>query len=929
MERPSKRRRLFTSGNPDAELHERRTRNDMKLKSIFESIFEKYGKDFSDVGDEIDLKTGEIVRNNGHLENMIDEKDPGDECDHSSAKFEHRSGERQCRSAIPDSQGYESSDDDPLGTWEDEISTTASRLKQSGAVSLSQNTKRKSFQREPMVLAVSPVRKQHATLSSTLKRHAVSGTDNDTSVEEAWRVPALPEDFNPKPALPSPDPSNQEDSNSSRSTSPPGVSLWALPRTRGSSNSGSNRKEEVLRTPDPIWTKEEDGLLKHFKSSTTWKYSDFRHHFPGRTIKSLQRRWKILGQNVHSAFANTHSNMWTPREDQLLRQLKSSTTKTYPEIQQELPGRSVAAIALHWHRLRYSTAQSPSGCGSPSSDSSGLPNPSRLEEYACSQQPSFLENAQPKHSDALIQPYRPNYAEAETAELLASSDTGEPYDIGHPSPRRKQKNFPPGTIIADSQGVVETQDLVDPSLEPRRHLPQAAFNPDDGENRVVNANPSHEEFSDQPRPLEQPALDPLPLRSGEQYLPRVTNLTAAGEAHSSEQPGRPMAGPEEEYVPDDFELPRMSAPQGEYSPSTDTPSADLISGTRRLAERLLADVLGVSELTYPKERWDNPALPTKGSEGSTDASLLGRTGTQDRSRMIDVPTTPPTGETLVEKRDIRQGYLNPNGISEKPSNAVSSPIEVNASHREVFACPMGATIKHFTEPTRPARASAQVFKQIEISRPSYGSPVTPIITPRTPELCSERIKPFELLLPTSDGLLTEKRKHLTGKAQENTSVVQHQQQPRHVQKDVIVRDTSTEQLATESPGAPKALTDPSKGRAEVPVMPKGNTSAGPGREPDLSSKAGHKRKRSLTPIAGDDEDDLQLSLEPAIAAPFRNNRCQPGTGSVYRLAFRSRIEDNDISDDELSTATKVVQAQAEMTPVRPLMVAERSLNPRS
>ncbi|KAI9763629.1 MAG: hypothetical protein M1835_007765, partial [Candelina submexicana] len=45
--------------------------------STFESIFEKYSKDFSTVGDEIDLETGEIVINNGHLRKMRDEQDAG------------------------------------------------------------------------------------------------------------------------------------------------------------------------------------------------------------------------------------------------------------------------------------------------------------------------------------------------------------------------------------------------------------------------------------------------------------------------------------------------------------------------------------------------------------------------------------------------------------------------------------------------------------------------------------------------------------------------------------------------------------------------------------------------------------------------------------------------------------------------------------
>lgn len=71
MEPPLKRRRLSGKAVPDADLQKRRARNDGRLKSIFESIFDKYGKDFKGISDEVDLMgTGEIVINNGHLLGM-------------------------------------------------------------------------------------------------------------------------------------------------------------------------------------------------------------------------------------------------------------------------------------------------------------------------------------------------------------------------------------------------------------------------------------------------------------------------------------------------------------------------------------------------------------------------------------------------------------------------------------------------------------------------------------------------------------------------------------------------------------------------------------------------------------------------------------------------------------------------------------------
>ncbi|THV84524.1 hypothetical protein D6D27_08016 [Aureobasidium pullulans] len=52
--------------DPD-EYQRGRQRIDLKLKGTFERIFEKYAKDFTGVGDEIDMETGEIIVNNGHL----------------------------------------------------------------------------------------------------------------------------------------------------------------------------------------------------------------------------------------------------------------------------------------------------------------------------------------------------------------------------------------------------------------------------------------------------------------------------------------------------------------------------------------------------------------------------------------------------------------------------------------------------------------------------------------------------------------------------------------------------------------------------------------------------------------------------------------------------------------------------------------------
>ena len=49
----------------------------LRLKSTFEDIFTKYEFDFSNVGDQIDLDTEEVIVDNGHLSGMLDEHDVG------------------------------------------------------------------------------------------------------------------------------------------------------------------------------------------------------------------------------------------------------------------------------------------------------------------------------------------------------------------------------------------------------------------------------------------------------------------------------------------------------------------------------------------------------------------------------------------------------------------------------------------------------------------------------------------------------------------------------------------------------------------------------------------------------------------------------------------------------------------------------------
>lgn len=64
--------------DPVYQLEQARARASNRLKSRFEDIFAKYEKDFTGIGDEIDLRTGKVVVNNGHLQSITSVQEFGE-----------------------------------------------------------------------------------------------------------------------------------------------------------------------------------------------------------------------------------------------------------------------------------------------------------------------------------------------------------------------------------------------------------------------------------------------------------------------------------------------------------------------------------------------------------------------------------------------------------------------------------------------------------------------------------------------------------------------------------------------------------------------------------------------------------------------------------------------------------------------------------
>ena len=354
MERPYKRQCL--SGPPEMELHHRRERNDRRLKSTFESIFEKYSKNFVGIGDEINLETGEIVVNNGHILSMTNERDVGD---YETDWEEYGSGE-----------------------WSDDEGILASSL-------------------------LSETRQRIGTLKSGGLQRRMDYTDEDTESDDGTDSllgdnDSLMGDAKPEPSLPvmqmstiAPDKLYDEETEDELASSelewPTPRKAWptpkkATPLSHTPWHSSPLNPVYSGKSPiDPAWKAPplpEDGELQKFDSPADppcrhdaedidLDHSVQKHpirvsglHTPYRRpasitspldhMKSLDRRkWgRAAGTTARSRSVESMKWVrWTNAEENLLRRLRTTTRLMYSEIKPFFPGRRTNAIMLHWSMM--------------------------------------------------------------------------------------------------------------------------------------------------------------------------------------------------------------------------------------------------------------------------------------------------------------------------------------------------------------------------------------------------------------------------------------------------------------------------------------------------------------------------------------------------------------------------------------------------
>ncbi|MCJ1478783.1 hypothetical protein MMC13_007467 [Lambiella insularis] len=298
MEPPAKRQRVLESHE---QLHRKRARNDLRLKSRFESIFEKFGKDFSGIGDEIDFQTGEIVVNNGHVMTMQDEKDPkglANEEDELAvdAPSSLTPTDRDQREDIISSPSPQKCSSDT------EVSCTGLNI--AAAIKLEDGTLHNSAVHGELFITRN-ILSQLSRLGPHIQRSianvqrsansskVVSIETEDLNTDPMWRVPVL---LQTSSSSRLDEPSTEQSvedlqlDSPQRSPSPLGQSLWSL---RPPSYSSKRYRHKKLNLEDDI-------KLQARQSTGELRSRDLKTQSSGRTLSAIQKVCEDLRPSQNS-----------------------------------------------------------------------------------------------------------------------------------------------------------------------------------------------------------------------------------------------------------------------------------------------------------------------------------------------------------------------------------------------------------------------------------------------------------------------------------------------------------------------------------------------------------------------------------------------------------------------------------------------------
>ena len=930
MEPPRKRVRLSAIGDPDVELNVCRARNDMRLKSIFESIFDKYGKDFTEVGDEIDLETGQIVVNNGHLQNMLDEKDVGDD-EQSISDFEGNllpaeRGNMDNEFTIEDSVDLESSDDDPLGMLEVPSPLQWSEHKNGNFAQKNKPASTPCHKIPQRTLsAVSAVRHRAQLIRPSLRIV-------DYPVEPAWQAPSLPRETEVSPRLPSPSPTEEEDLDSDRSTSPPGISIWATQRRRGRPICRKLSNPNL----DATWTKDEDDILMRFPTLADLDFKEVCDLLPGRTIRTLSERWRSLNPDVRFS----HLARWSLKEERLLYHLRSSTKKTISQIKDSFPNRTAGAIAFKWHTMKIKPPHYLTKSDSTSSTLSPPNTKARVPGRESSKKFWHHQESEPKFLHALVAARYPGSTESEVADILTSIRKSVS-EASIQSAKKCDHQLPRKAVVPESQFQPE------PFPPAAESLPQEIYaqTPQDScpgkfdsphAQAIIMKSPiaTHLSF---PGPRDTP---PSPNIANKHFVGNISRATGTDSIHRTAL-----------LHPSSLDS-RSQLPTHQNSKSSVSSHSNKRKGRKRRTSQIEPQVAQNCQRLWTGD--DERRSPDQGesniiSHADPNTSRFGRTlkdktaSEEDRPRSSKkIPSRPRTAEKAILRRpqtdeEVMEGsgWLTLQLMAE----VLGQPELLSSAPREL--------VVPVTPPTPSAEQTIKISDADISAQPDRVLDVLSSAVPHDAP-CSDDKKALvpcdfvargspEASSITTDLMieqLSESADFMKGSTKPYSAM---QDQALHVQTPLGQIDLAEHQsslaknattvevdgLGAEASKKPHiAVVINSKMHSSVAADATGIRAE---QKPQTPETRLIRRIYTVKKTVADDLDDLQLPIqEPmSISSRFQKRQGAGGAGGPSaRPARVSSLHDKNVSDDELSAPNRATK-MTEMTPVRLLKKIRR------
>ncbi len=401
---PRKRLKLTPSNQLDHIRNNERARKDRRLKGSFEAIFEKYGRDFTDVSDIVDLETGKIVVDNGHITSMRNEHDiasrtvgwPLQRLTLSTEEAVEESEDELASPAITVRartlsdciimrQSLDKSETSPSSGGRrtkvdaQPVHTEGLRFRKS-PFPLQPNDLAKAFSNSFASLAgpTSHQQRWNSIDFNAIQQFgqnfalevahlmAVRPASHD-HVEPAWRIPVSLQPLRhidnlqieaiqpsqQQPAAPLQTDAHVKETGDhtlcrvrSLSRSPERQSLWAL-TDRNSSSTEIIAQKHVPSSRQRFSSAEDERLINLKRNrSLTWK--NISDHFPDRSFLSVRDRW-----NKHvkkkALECRRRRVRWSHEEEDLLVNLKEHHELSWAQIQPYFPGRQKSNITTHYN----------------------------------------------------------------------------------------------------------------------------------------------------------------------------------------------------------------------------------------------------------------------------------------------------------------------------------------------------------------------------------------------------------------------------------------------------------------------------------------------------------------------------------------------------------------------------------------------------